>query len=126
MSIPKKHQQVENSARHIVPKAFRIGPTDPNEVISVDFTVCRRPGAPALPSQEQWEAVPSREQRYVTPDEFTAEYGAAPPDSDLIAEFTLRHNLKVLEKNADQRTVIAFDTVGQINEPSQWKWNWDA
>jgi kumamolisin len=116
MPIPKDYQRLENSTRHIVPKAKRVGPADPNEVISITITVRRRPGAPALPDQEHWATTPPGERRYVTAEEFTAQYGAAPADLDLVAEFAARHGLNVVEKNAAQRTVIVSGKVAHLNE----------
>jgi hypothetical protein len=45
MPIPKGYQRLDNSTRHIVPKAKRVGPANPNEVISLTIPVRRRPGA---------------------------------------------------------------------------------
>ena len=116
MPIPKDYQRLENSTRHIVPKAKRIGPVDPNEVISITMIVRRRPGAPPLPDQEHWATTPPGERRYVTPEDFTAKYGAAPPDLDLVEQFAVKHGLDVLEKNSAQRTVIISGKVSHINQ----------
>lgn len=116
MPIPKDYQRLENSTRHVVPKAKRVGPADPNEMISITITVRRRPGAPALPGQEHWATTPPGERRYVTPEEFDSQYGAAPADLDLVAEFAAKHGLNVVEKNAAQRTVIVSGKVSHINE----------
>jgi len=116
MPIPKDYQRLENSTRHIVPNAKRVGAADPDEVISITISVRRRPGAPALPSQEHWAAAPPGERRYVTSEEFAAQYGAAPADLDLVAEFAVKHGLSVDEKNVAQRIVIASGKVSHINK----------
>ncbi len=116
MTIPNHYRRLENSTRHIRPHAKRVGPADPNEVISITVTVRRRPGAPALPSQEHWAATLPGERRYMNPDEFTSLYGAAPADLDLVAKFAVDHGLKVVEKNAAQRIVIVSGKVSQVNQ----------
>ncbi len=115
MPIPQGYQQVEHSARHVVPGAERIRPADPAETISLTIAVRRRPGAPALPSQEYWAATPPGERRYVTDEEFSAEYGADPADLDLVAAFAGRNGLDVIERNAAQRTVIVSGKISDIN-----------
>ncbi len=116
MPIPKDYQRLERSARAIVPNAKRVKPSDPDEVITVTVAVRRRPGAPALPGQEHWAATPPGARKYLTTEEFTAQYGAAPADLDLVAEFAAKHGLDVLEKNADERTVILSGKVSQTNK----------
>jgi kumamolisin len=116
MPLPKDYRRIENSTRHIAAGAKRVGPADPNEVISVTIAVRRRPGAPALPSQEHWAATPVGERRYITTEEFAAQYGAAPDDLDLVADFAVRHGLNVAERDAAQRIVIVSGTVAQISE----------
>jgi kumamolisin len=113
--IPKGYQQLENSTHGVVPGAERAGSADPAEVISVTIAVRRRPGAPALPSQEYWAATPPGERRYTTAEEFTAEYGAAPADLDLVAAFAARNSLDVIERSAAQRTVIVSGKVSDVN-----------
>jgi len=116
MPIPKNYQRLESSLRHAVPKAKRMAAADRNEVISVTIAVRRRPGAPALPSQEHWAATPPGERHYITHEAFAAEYGADSADLDRVAEFAEKHGLKVTEKNAAQRVVIVSGKVSQINE----------
>jgi kumamolisin len=115
MPIPQGYQQLENSVRHVVPGAERIRPADPAEVISLTIAVRRRPGAPAPPSQEYWAETPPGQRRYITDEEFTAEYGAAPADLDLIAAFAGRNGLEVMERNATQRTVVVSGKISDIN-----------
>ncbi len=116
MAIPKDYQRLENSTRHILPNARRMRPAAPDEAISVTIAVRRRPGGPPMPSQEEWATTPPGKRRYVTTEVFTANYGAAPVDLDLVADFAARHGLKVVEKNAAQRLVIAAGKVSQVNE----------
>jgi|HubBroStandDraft_2_1064218.scaffolds.fasta_scaffold00177_17 kumamolisin len=52
----------------------------------------------------------------MTGEEFTAEYGAAPSDLDLVAAFAARHKLDVIERNAAQRTVIVSGKVADVNK----------
>jgi kumamolisin len=115
MPVPKDYHQLENSARRAAPGAERTRPADPAEAITVTLAVRRRPGAPELPGQEHWAATPPGERRYVTPEEFTADYGAAPADLDLVEAFAARSGLEVVERNAAQRTVVLSGAVGDVS-----------
>jgi kumamolisin len=116
MAIPKGYRRVENSTRHLPPRAKRTGPADPNEWVSITFVVRRRLGAPALPTQEHWAATVPADRKYVTTDEFAASYGAAAVDLDLVASFAATHGLAVTEKNGASRTVIASGKVSHLNK----------
>jgi kumamolisin len=116
MPIPKNYQPLHNSARPTMPKAKRVGRSDPGEIISVTFAVRRRPDAPELPTQEYWANTPPGERKYISSDEFTTKYGAASSDLDLITDFADSHGLKVVEKNAARRTVIVSGKVSNINK----------
>jgi kumamolisin len=116
MTIPKNYQRLANATRTPVPKAKKIGAADPNEVINVTFTVRRRPDAPELPSQEHWANTPPGERKYITPEEFTARYGATPADLDLIAQFAEGQGLKIVEKSESRRTVIVSGKVSNMNK----------
>ena len=115
MPIPKDYQRLEHSNRQIRPSAKRVGPADPNEAISITIAVRRRP-VPALPSQEDWANSLPGERRYITTEEFADKFGAAAGDLDLVAEFAVSHGLKVVEKNAQQRIVIASGKVSQVSK----------
>jgi kumamolisin len=115
MPVPKGYQRIENCTRHMAAKAKRVKLADPNETISITITVRRRPGAPALPTQEHWASTPPGERHYISSEEFAEKYGADPADLDRVAEFAARHGLKVEEKNVSERTVILSGTVSQVN-----------
>jgi len=116
MPIPENYQRIEACTRHIAAGAKRARSANPSDVVSVTIAVRRRPGAPALPDQDHWAATPHGERRYATTEEFAAQYGAAPADLDLVADFAMGHGLNVVEKNASQRVVIVSGTVAQINK----------
>jgi len=116
MPVPKNYIRLENSTRQIAPKAKRVGPSDPNEVVSVTLTVRRRPGAPPLPTQEHWANTPPGERQYISADDFTSQYGAASADLDRVAEFASSQGLTVVEKDAARRTVIVSGKVSKMNK----------
>lgn len=97
-------------------RAKPIGPSDPNEVMSVTIAVRRRSTAPELPDQEHWAANPPGSRRYITPEEFARQYGADPADLDLVVAFAARHGLAVAERSVEQRLVILSGKVSQISD----------
>ncbi len=116
MATPEKRRRLINSARHVAPGAKPIGPSDPNEVLSVTVAVRRRPGAPELPDQEHWAEHPPGSRRYISSEEFARQWGADPADLDLVAAFAARHGLAVTERNPEQRIVVVSGKVSQIRD----------
>ena len=116
MPIPKDYQRLEHSNRQIRPNAKRVGPADPNEVISITIAVRRRPGGPALPSQEDWANLPPGKRRYVTSEEFTDKFGrrdSRPRPGRGICRQPWPAGGR---KNAAQRIVIASGKVSQVSK----------
>jgi kumamolisin len=116
MPTPNNYRRLEHSTRHMVPTAKKLGSADPDEVISVTFTIRRRAGAPSLPDQDHWARTPPGSRHYITTEEFAAKYGASAADLDLVASFAASHNLTVVEKSAAQRIVIVSGKVAHVSK----------
>jgi hypothetical protein len=110
-TIPKDYQRIITSERHAVPGARRVGPADPNEVLSVTIRVRRRPDAPPLPDRND----PNRRPGAAMPREsFAGLYGADPAELRQVEDFARRQGLTVAEASVDRRTVAVSGTVAQM------------
>jgi kumamolisin len=115
MEIPADHQRLEGSYRRSVHNARLIGAADPEEVLSVIVRVRRRPDAPALPSHEEWAAIPPEQRKILSRQDLAEQYGAAQSDVDKIADFACNNGLTVLETSVARRTVAISGTVRQLS-----------
>src|ERR1700722_17054264 len=116
MPTPNNYRRLEHSTRHIVPTAKKLGPADPDEVISITFAIRRRPGAPPLPDQDHWARTPPGSRHYITTEEFAAKYGASATDLDIVASPAASHNLTVVERSAAQRLGIVSGKVAHVSK----------
>ena len=112
------------SARHSVvhterprlPRARLVGPADPGEAVQVTLSIRRNPAAPPLPDHEDWVDTPPGRREFLTPEQFTARYGATQQDLDAVTTFASEHGLRVAEANAGRRSVVLSGTVAQMND----------
>src|SRR5262249_61651419 len=95
--IPEGYRRIEGSERRAAPGARLVGPADPREVLSVSIRVRRKPEAPRLPDQAYWAATPVGQRKFLSRQEFTAQYGAAQADLDRVADFARSQGLTVAE-----------------------------
>jgi kumamolisin len=98
-----------------LPEARLIGEADANETAQVTVIVRRKDGAPPLADHEYWMRTPPGRREFLSPEEFTAQYGAAQKDIDTVVEFGRSHGLTVLEAHAGRRSVILKGTVAQMS-----------
>jgi Pro-kumamolisin, activation domain len=113
--LPEGYRQLAGSERKPRSGARRVSAADPNETISVTICVRRRPDAPAVPDQEYWAKVPPGRRKFLTREEFTAQYGASQQDLDKVAAFAESQKLKIESRNIAQRTVVVSGTVAQMS-----------
>src|SRR6516164_4576338 len=115
-TIPDGYQSIAGSERRPARGAQRLSPADPNEKLTATIRVRRRPGAPPLPDQSYWAAIPPGQRRFLTRDELVARYGATEADLDKVAAFARSYGFEVLETSAARRVVRVSGTVAQANQ----------
>jgi kumamolisin len=115
MPTPQERRSLANSEITPLPKARLIGKADANETVQVTVIVRRKQGAPPLPDQDYWMRTPPGRRKFLSPDEFAAQYGAEQKDIDTVADFGRSNGLTVLEAHAGRRSVILTGTVAQMN-----------
>jgi hypothetical protein len=99
-------------ARH----ARLIGPADGGDPVALVVLLRSRPGRPELPSLEHWQHTPLAEREFLTAGEFAERHGAADEDLEAVLSFLEEAGLRVHERDAGRRRIIAEGTVSQVNE----------
>jgi hypothetical protein len=113
--VSKNHHQLAGSERPRPSSHKLIGPADAAELIGITLVVRPRPGSPALPDLEHWQATPLSKRRYLTPEEYARRHGAADEDLAAAAAFAKSKGLRVTESHAGRRTVSVQGTAAQLN-----------
>lgn len=112
---PHEYVRLKGSEREAAPGAQFLGPADPNEQLRILITVRRKRGAPPLPDLAYWSATPPGQRKFLTPEEFSATYGADPAELEQVANYARAQGLTVMETNVGRRTVTASGSVQDMN-----------
>jgi len=113
-NIPAGYRRLDSSERAAAPRARRVGPADPAEVVSISVRVRRRPDAPELPDFAGLTPGPGRPLT-LSRAEFAERYGAADGDLAQVRQFTQEHGLRVTDSDRARRTVWLSGTVAQMD-----------
>jgi Pro-kumamolisin, activation domain len=116
MPARRARRSVANTERPRLPEARLVGPTGLGEAAQVTVSIRRQAGAPPLPDHEDWVRTPPGQRVFLTPEQFTARYGATQQDLDAVTTFASEHGLRVVEANAGRRSVVLSGTVAQMND----------
>ena len=114
--VPPGYMQLAGSERRPPPSARRAAPTDPKETFTVTVRVRRRSGAPAAPDHAHWMATPPGRRNFITHDEFSRTYGAAPADLEAVVQFAHKNGLTVAATSIAGRTVTLSGTARQMSQ----------
>ena len=94
---PTNYKELSKTGRRPVRGARRVGPADPQEILSVSIRVRRRADAPPLPNPQQTGPSALRRGPALSRQEFAARYGADPADLEQIAQFARNNGLRIVE-----------------------------
>jgi kumamolisin len=92
-----------------------VGAPDPNERIKVTVLVRPRQPLSNLAASAELTATPPRQRKYMSREEFAANYGANPQDLAKVEAFAHRHNLTVVEASLARRTVVLSGTIATLS-----------
>ncbi len=115
--MAKRQNRVElkGSERAALPGGQDAGPADPNEKIEVSVYLRRGSLAGKFPSAEQTGALPPRQRKYLTREEFARLHGASTADLEKIRVFAGQNGLKVVSEDRSGRIVKLSGTVQAFN-----------
>lgn len=92
-----------------------VGAPDPNEQIRISVRVRPRKPLQSLRPAAEMGAIAPIQRRYLSREEFAAQYGADPDDLAKIEAFAHQHNLSVVEASAARRTVVLAGTIAALS-----------
>jgi kumamolisin len=103
------------SERAARPGSRAVGAPDPNQQIRI--TVLLRPRQPFdnLASASELNATAPGRRKYLSRQEFAANYGANPEDLAKIEAFAHQHNLTVVEVSPARRTVVLSGSIAALS-----------
>jgi kumamolisin len=103
------------STRTLLPNSRPAGPIDPSEVASVTVRL-RSAGDPESLVKKAYELAerPMTDRTYLTHEQFEAQYGATQSDLDKIEHFAQQHDLTVVHRSAEERSVVLTGKLGDL------------
>jgi kumamolisin len=109
MKIPDGYHPLDGSERRPSATARKIGPADPNEILTVTISIRRRPDGAPLPGHDELARRPR-----LSEQEFARRYGASEEDIGEVAAFAVAHGLTVVETHAARRIMRVKGTASQM------------
>ncbi|MGA3073882.1 MAG: S53 family peptidase [Bryobacteraceae bacterium] len=92
-----------------------VGAPDPNEHIRISVLLRPRNTMQNLTSAKELTATSPHQRKYMSREQFAAEYGANPDDIAKIEAFAHQHNLTVVESSSPRRTVVLSGTIAALS-----------
>ena len=92
-----------------------VGAPDPNEQIKISVLVRPRQTMQNLVSANELNATPPHQRKYMSREQFAANYGANPEDLAKIEAFAHQHNLTAMEVSQARRTVVLSGTIAALS-----------
>jgi kumamolisin len=115
-NTPQRYVALPGSERQLIPGAQEVGPSDPNEVVEVTMRLRARESDAQIDAEvATLGAQLPADRTYLTPDEYTARYGADPADVAKVEQFAHESNLKVLRSDLSQRVVVLSGTSQEVS-----------
>lgn len=106
---------VPGSERHARRGSRVVGTPDPNERIKLSIILRPSQPLPDPASTPELTATPPRDRKYMTREEFAANFGANPDDIAKVEAFAHAHNLTVVEISRPRRTVVVSGTIAALS-----------
>ena len=92
-----------------------VGAPDPNEHIRISVLLRPRKTLQNPASAKEMTATSPHQRKYMTREQFAADYGANPGDIAKIEAFAHQHNLTIVEASAPRRTVVFSGTIAALS-----------
>ncbi len=103
------------SKRELLPNSRPAGPINPSEIASVTVRLRSMGDTEALAKRAYDLAqTPIAERKYLTHAEMESQHGASQEDLDAIEHFAQEHDLRVVHRNAAERSVVLKGRLGDL------------
>jgi len=116
MAEQKNRVALSGSERSARRGARAVGVPDPNEQIQITVLLRPRKTMENLASAKELTATSLHQRKYMSREEFAANYGANPADLSKIEAFAHEHNATVVEASQPRRTVVLSGTIAALSE----------
>ncbi|MGB7728340.1 MAG: S53 family peptidase [Candidatus Acidiferrum sp.] len=115
--MAKRQDRVElkGSARAPIPGGQDVGPADPSQQIEVSVFLRRGSLPGKFPASAELGALPPRQRKYLSREEFARLHGASPSDLEKVRAFAGQYGLKVVSEDRASRMVKLSGTVQAFN-----------
>jgi kumamolisin len=121
-SSSRTRVSLPGSERKLVPGARVVGPNDPEEQIEVTIRLRSRASSADLDKAvAALGATPPSQRTYLTPEQYTARYGADPKEMERVAKFARDHHLAIVRSNLDQRAMVVSGSAATLSTAFQVK-----
>jgi kumamolisin len=102
---------------HSIPKEHKLlKATSPREMITVTLILRRRKGGPKLREVQDFSAKAAAVRAPVKREQFIADHGADPKETEQVVAFAKSTGLEVVETNAGARSVVLRGTAAKLNK----------
>lgn len=111
MTAQSNRYRLPRSERAPMAGAKLVGPADPHEKIEVTIFLRRGSKPEAYPDVARLGALPLKDRRHLSREEFANAHGAIADDLDKVRRFAAEFGLQVKEENRARRSVVLAGTV---------------
>lgn len=115
MAKSPEHRPLRGSERIPIPGSTLLGPVEGKKLITVTVILRQKPGSPDLPDLQYWQDTPPSERTYLSPEEFYERHGAAQKELETVVDYLTERGLRIVEKHAGRRRIMAEGTAEQMN-----------
>jgi len=115
MTAHKNRVVLPGSERSARPGSRVVGAPDPNQQIKISVRVRPRQSLQNLAAASELNATLPHLRKYMSREQFAANYGANPEDLAKVEAFGHQHNLTVIETSQARRTVVLSGTVAALS-----------
>jgi hypothetical protein len=109
-------KSIPGSERPQAPGSRLLGPADAAAHVAVTLLLRQKPGSPELPDLQHWQDTAPDKRQFLSAEESYELYGATEKDTDAVCDYLLGKGLRILEKHAGQRRIVAEGAVAAIDE----------
>ena len=103
------------SKRSLLPNSRPAGAIDPSQVDSITVRIRSAGDVKALEKMVYAQSKkPLKERTYLTRDELAKKHGASAEDLDLVEHFAQQHNLMVVHRSAEERSIVLRGKLGDL------------
>ena len=115
-NVPEGYRRLKGSERQTRSGAQRYRFADPDESILVSIYVRFPQCANPLPDMDYYATTPTGRRKFLSRDDFAAQYGAAEEDLKVVTDFAQTFGLQVAKIESARRFVQVLGTVAQLSK----------